>query len=282
MLNLLNHPLQLQLVTGDLPLGSFQRLLSDRLVLLEGLETSAAGLFLLEDDDIDIHSIIQAHHEDAHQWLTMAQAQGKTIRTPGIACYTCGGEHLNIDCPDDQEPSQSVRALHSVLQTSGLAGAMAILEGYSFVCSRLLEALRKSDTNHGCDTVYHGWLEAHAEQWSRLADLCHEKMGKSSIVEDDSAAYTTCLSMLYNWIDTEAATTGIRADLNDPMMASLMETLEEMEPGYAAQRDKHSSFAADIAGVATTRAKENGATAKANAAAAYLAAKKKKQEGQQE
>lgn len=85
--------------------------------------------------------------------------------------------------------------------------------------------------------------------------------------------------MLYNWIDMEAATTGIRADryLNDPVMASLLETLEALEPGYAASRDKHSSFVADISGVAT-KPSQQAATAKVNAAAAYLAAKKQKEE----
>lgn len=34
ILNLLNHPLQLQLATGEVPLGSFRRLVADRRLIL--------------------------------------------------------------------------------------------------------------------------------------------------------------------------------------------------------------------------------------------------------
>lgn len=279
MLDLLNHPLQLQLATGDLPLGSFQRLLEDRLVLVKGIQaatTTRDGASLLSfvgDDD----TIIEAHHEYAKQALEIAKGRGKTIAAgPGIACYTCGGDHLNIDCPDDQEPSQSVLALSSVLQSSGLVGASAVLEAYSFACRQMLEAIKTSNTNNdgeneNYDSVYHGWLEAHADQWSTLSDQCQEQMNQRS--DSDFASYTTCLSMLYNWIDMEAAMTGIRADiLKDSNITSLMETLEQLEPGYAAQRDKHSSFVADAIAPTST-----AASSKVNAAAAYLAAKKKKE-----
>jgi len=84
-----------------------------------------------------------------------------------------------------------------------------------------------------------------------------------------------CLSMFYNWIDSEAATTGIRLEDDGSTMSSMLEDIEHLEPGYAAQRDKHQSFVADITGVATKEAKKNEAAAKVNAAAAYLAAKKK-------
>ena len=76
------------------------------------------------------------------------------------------------------------------------------------------------------------------------------------------------------WIDMEAPPTGIRADvLNDPALASLLKIREEMEPGYAASRDKHSSFVAEKV---TASANQKSQDAKANAAAPYLAAKKKK------
>lgn len=67
----------------------------------------------------------------------------------------------------------------------------------------------------------------------------------------------------------EAATTGIRADvLNDPALASSLKIREEMEPGYAS-----SSFVAEKV---TASANQKSQDAKANAAAAYLATKKKK------
>jgi len=285
MLNLLNHPLQIQLATGDLPLGSFQRIVKDRLVLLTGIQAATAGLLLEEEDVIGI----KAHQEEAAEWLEFARAQGKTIVAPsGIACYTCGGDHFDIDCPEDQQSSQSVLALNSVLQSSGVVGAISILEGYSFACRRLLEALRTTTNSHDnyYDTVYHGWLKVHAERWSQLSERCHKLSAKidqtNTMDEDDDSAarYTACLSMFYNWIDMEAATTGIRANLNNPEITALMEALEVLEPGYATQRDKHSSFVAcNISGAASSKANVKSATAKVDAATAYLAAKKKK-EGQ--
>jgi len=176
---------------------------------------------------------------------------------------------LNIDCPEDNhEASPSAHALKSVLETHGLAGTTALLRAYGFACSRALEVALANK----CSTVYHGWLEEHATRWSSLASTCEEQLGENN---RDSASYTICLSMFYNWIDSEAATTGIRLEDDGSTMASMLEDIERLEPGYAAQRDKHQSFVADITGVATMEAKKNEASAKVNAAAAYLAAKKK-------
>ena len=55
-----------------------------------------------------------------------------------------------------------------------------------------------------------------------------------------------------------------------------MDRLEELEPGYAAQRDKHSSFLADITGKASSQLMKDKAAARVDKAAAYLAAKEKK------
>ena len=261
VLNLLNHPLQLQLATGELPLGSFRRLVQDRQAILEGL-TCAVG------DMIDSQESLSSHGATSQKWLRIAEEAGKTIELEGIDCYNCGGNHLNIDCPEDQEISQSAQAMKSILQANGIAGAAAVLRCYSFSCDKILEACA---SNSEISNVYHGWLETHAKQWSVLADMCEEKI-------DDSAAssYVVSLSMFYNWLDGEAATTGIRADLNDPILSSLMDRPEELEPGYAAQRDKHSSFVADTTGKASGQALKSKAKAQVNAAAAYLASKNKK------
>lgn len=85
--------------------------------------------------------------------------------------------------------------------------------------------------------------------------------------------------MFYNWLDSEAATTGIRLENGDTgtVMERLVDAIETLEPGYAAQRDKHSSFVADVTGKKEGKARADAAERKVNAAAAYLAAKKKKQ-----
>ena len=43
LLNLLNHPLQIQLATGELPYGSFLRLCHDRDAVLEALMRAASA-----------------------------------------------------------------------------------------------------------------------------------------------------------------------------------------------------------------------------------------------
>lgn len=84
--------------------------------------------------------------------------------------------------------------------------------------------------------------------------------------------------MFYGWLDSEAATTGIRLENgqeSESKLQQLMDVLEVLEPGYASQRDKHSSFVADVTGSKEQKAKADSAERKVNAAAAYLAAKKK-------
>lgn len=271
VLNLLNHPLQLQLATGDLPLGAFQRLILDRQAILEGLVEA------LEEEGM--HQLLEKelilHEKEANQWLMEAEQAGKTIAAPStdIKCYNCGGNHLNIDCPDDQYISSSAQALTSLLISNKLVGATAIFQTYGFCCQTLLETCQQLEQQQeSVNPVYHGWLQSHAQRWTKLGEFCNTKLKEqsSSMAED---GYTVCLSMLYNWIDAEAANTGIRADLNDPILSTIMKELEQKEPGYAAQRDKHQSFVADITGTKTSEVRQQKAMSKVDKAAAYLAAK---------
>ena len=71
VLNLMHHPLQLQLATSELPLGSFRRLCRDRRVILEGLQR-AAPPGLLDGE-------CGSHDDDAETWLAAAEAAGKSI-----------------------------------------------------------------------------------------------------------------------------------------------------------------------------------------------------------
>lgn len=267
VLNLLNHPLQLQLATGDLNYGAFQRLLLDRTAILEGLELATGGL-------PEIKKEILLHKAESASWLRTAEQAGKTISLPDIQCYSCGKDHLNIDCPEDQIISSSAQALKSLLLSNGLGGATAVLQCYGFCCKTLLKACQLVADDRDelkIHSVYHGWLNVHAERWSELGAICGSKLSCS---EEEEAAYTVCLSMVYNWIDTEASNTGIRADLKDPTLSAIMNELEWLEPGYTAQRDRHQSFVADLGGVQTGKIRKKEALSKIDKAAAYLAAKK--------
>jgi hypothetical protein len=140
---------------------------------------------------------------------------------------------MNIDCPDDAESSPSALVLPSVLESHGLADASAVLRSYGFACWRFLDA---ADATVTIDAAYRGWLEAHAVRWTTLANECEAKLSLSA--GGISSSYTICLSMFYNWIDSEAATTGIWLN-GGGGMARLVDAIEELEPGYAAQRDTH-------------------------------------------
>ena len=79
--------------------------------------------------------------------------------------------------------------------------------------------------------------------------------------------------MFYNLLDGEASTAGLSAS---SACTILRESLEEIEPGYAISRDKHVSFVADLNGKSATKAQADIAKKKVDAAAAYIAAKRKK------
>ena len=297
VLNLLNHPLQLQLATGELPLGSFRRLVAERAGILEGIESAVT--ISSTTTQKHVHEEMERHTADANEWLDAAEDAGKSIVVPGIQCYTCGGEHLNIDCPNDNagagDASPAALALRSVLQTSGPVGAVAVLRSYGFCCSRLLDAMGATvgseQRPREVSQPYFGWIEAHSERWTELADVCEAEIidgiagAGGNHINIDPSSYSLCLSMFYGWIDNEAATTGIRIESNSSSgsgrasktaMVRLVDALEDLEPGYAAQRDKHSSFLADITGKADAQEKASAAKRKVDAAAAYLAAKKMK------
>ena len=100
----------------------------------------------------------------AKAWLETAEAAGKTISTgdPSIKCYACGGDHLNVDCPDDLTVTGPARAVAAVLRSySGAEAATSVLAvcEYGWACDTVLKA--------GFETPYAGWLRAHAEGHER-------------------------------------------------------------------------------------------------------------------
>lgn len=266
VLNLLNHPLQLQLATGDLPLESFRRLVEDRRAILEGLE-AAIGNPDITRGELDFHE------EASRRWLRTAEDTGRQPEDDDSSSPD-DKSGITLECADDSGVSQTAQALASILRANGIVGAAAVLRCYSFACDRLLVARAAAAASDNPSSVYDGWLEVHAGRWSELADRCEKSLRDAQTpTASEEASFSLCLSMLYNWIDGEAATTGVRGDLRDPRLSRLMDELEGLEPGYAAQRDKNASFVADITGTASTQRRRDRAEQKAAAAAAYLAAK---------
>ena len=260
-LNLLNHPLQIQLATGALPYGSFVRLCHDRSTILDAVRSAAAaaGADVLADE---------VSNDETKAWLDAAEAAGKTISTrdPSIKCYACGGDHLNVDCPDDLTVTGPARAVAAVLRSydgvEAAAGVLAVCE-YGWACGTLLRA--------GFETPYAGWLENHAEALA-TASAAVAPLVDAADRESVDAAYVAALSALFNFVDSEASTAGLKgagANLEDARRK-----LDALEPGFLDSQDRNANFVS--ATLNAQAAKSSAGAKKMDAAAAYLAAKKAK------
>ena len=256
-LNLLNHPLQIQLATGALPYGSFVRLCHDRTTILDAVRSAAAaaGADVLSD----------VSEAEAKTWLEAAEAAGKTISTgdPSIKCYACGGDHLNVDCPDDLTVTGPARAVAAVLRSSPdpATTVFAVCE-YGWACGTLLEA--------GFETPYRGWLTNHANALNK-ASAAVAPLVDAADRESVDASYVAALSALFNFVDSEASTAGLKGAGED--LEAARRKLDALEPGFLDQQDRNANFVS-----ATLKAqaeKSSSGARKMDAAAAYLAAKKK-------
>ena len=258
-LNLLNHPLQIQLATGALPYGSFVRLCHDRRTILNAVRSAAAAA------GADVLAA-EVSNDETKAWLDAAEASGKTISTgdPSIKCYACGGDHLNVDCPDDLTVTGPARAVAAVLRSSPdpATAVFAVCE-YGWACGTLLEA--------GFETPYRGWLTNHAEALA-TASAAVAPLVDAADRESVDAAYVAALSALFNFVDSEASTAGLKGAGADLEYAR--RKLDALEPGFLDSQDRNANFVA-----ATLKAqveKSSAGAKKMDAAAAYLAAKKAK------
>ena len=260
-LNLLNHPLQIQLATGALPYGSFVRLCHDRSTILEAVRSAAAaaGADVLSD----------VSEAEAKAWLDAAEAAGKTISTgdPSIKCYACGGDHLNVDCPDDLTVTGPARAVAAVLRSSPdpATAVLAVCE-YGWACDTLLKA--------GFETPYAGWLTNHAESLAK-ASAAVAPLVDAADRDAVDASYVAALSALFNFVDSEASTAGLKGAGED--LEAARRKLDALEPGFLEAQDRNANFVA--ATLKAQAAKSSSGAKKMDAAAAYLAAKKAKAGG---
>ena len=277
LLNLLNHPLQIQLATGDLPYGSFLRLCEDRATILDGLvaaagtSPAAAGLAAARTANGDAVAALRS----------AAAAAGKSIEADGVACYGCGGPHLNMDCPDELAPSNAARALAAVVRTSGgaaslagvgdypssLAAVAAVTRAYGWACATALDAELGP-------SAYDGWLEAHGAAFSAVGAAAERALdGACDDAEAARPAYVAALSALYNYVDAEASTAGLKG--SGAALEDARRGLDAVEPGFLAAQDRNANFVSDLKRelVGGADAREKAAGDKMAAAAAYLAKK---------
>ena len=221
----------------------------------------AAGADVLSDEVSEAEATAKA-------WFETAEAAGKTISTgdPSIKCYACGGDHLNVDCPDDLTVTGPARAVAAVLRSyndvEAAAGVLAACE-YGWACDTLLEA----DLG---PTPYAGWLRAHAESLAK-ASAAVAPLVDAAARDAVDASYVAALSALFNFVDSEASTAGLKGAGAD--LEAARKKLDALEPGFLDAQDRNANFVS--ATLKAQAAKSSSGAKKMDAAAAYLAAKKK-------
>ena len=308
-LNLLNHPLNVQLHSGSLPAGSFARLNRDRAALLDGLSAACfaaafaararGGSARLDELRAAVAEEAAAAAATGDAWALAAAAAGKRIglseadAAAGAACYACGGAHYEVDCPSDRAPSQAVGALAACLrgargEAGSLAGAAAVLRLWGWAHKTAAEA-RLDDEGVGAGAhPYEGWIASFSERWTAAADAAEAALDDAAAAEGVRAseladAYATAASLLYGLVDSEASVAGLVDDDGGAALAAARAKLGALEPGFLEQHDRHAQFAreaaaGDGAGARAAAVPDSPAAAakrKVDAAAAYLAAKKR-------
>ena len=240
------------------------RLCHDRSTILDAVRSAAAaaGADVLGDEVSEAEATAKA-------WLETAEAAGKTISTgdPSIKCYACGGDHLNVDCPDDLAVTGPARAVAAVLRSSPdpASAVLAVCE-YGWACDTLLKA--------GFETPYAGWLTAHADGLNAAAAAVVplvDAAGRDAV----DASYVAALSALFNFVDSEASTAGLKGAGAD--LEAARRKLDALEPGFLEAQDRNANFVS--ATLKAQAAKSSAGAKKMDAAAAYLAAKKAKAGG---
>ena len=183
--------------------------------------------------------------------------------------HRCGGDHLNVDCPEDLAVTGPARAVAAVLRSyndvEAATGVLAVCE-YGWACDTLLKA--------GFETPYAGWLRAHAEALAKAAAAVAPLVDAADRDAVD-AAYVAALSALFNFVDSEASTAGLKGAGAD--LEAARRKLDAVEPGFLDAQDRNANFVA--ATLKAQAAKSSAGAKKMDAAAAYLAAKKAKAGG---
>ena len=313
-LNLLNHPLIVQLHAGSLPAGSFARLNRDRAALLDGLSAAcfaAAFAARARGGSAQLDELRAAVAEEAataaansDAWAVAAAAAGKRIglseadAAAGAACYACGGAHYEVDCPDERAPSQAVGALAACLrgargEAQALAGAAAVLRLWGWAHATARAAGLDEGFGEGVGEGAHpfeGWIASFSERWAAAADTAEAALDDAAAAEGVRAseladAYTTAASLLYGLVDSEASVAGLVDDDGGAALAAARAKLGALEPGFLEQHDRHAQFAREASAASAVNGARGQATVpdspaaaakrKVDAAAAYLEAKKR-------
>jgi len=171
-------------------------------------------------------------------------------------------------CPEDLAVSGAARALAAILRSAASpAAAAASVEAcagsYGWACETLLRA------NLG-PSPYDGWLRAHADAFSAAGAAAAAVFDAAP--DADDAAYVAAQSALYNYLDQEASTAGLKG--SGEALDAARRKLDALEPGFLDAQDRNSNFVRDT--LKAQAGREAAAEGKMGAATAYLAAKNAK------
>jgi hypothetical protein len=225
-LALTNHPLLVQIGTGQLPAGSFRRCLLARTAIVEGLEAAAAvacsGNFVTAPAAECLSLLAQERvrcQQDADEWWASAVAAGKSIELPAsevagksamiplgssfhpsfpLPLPTCARPHpivVGVRCYgcggthyNVDCPEELTVSSEATALASQLRGSRT-LAAASVVLRDLCFAhatLREAQLDGG--DAYGGWVEAHSQRWLRLADACDGALEAAATLQGDTAA----------------------------------------------------------------------------------------------
>ena len=268
---LVHHPLLLRLGAASLPAQSTSQLLADRGALLEALSACVGSACTTM---ASVPSV-SAHAATLQELL--AEEMGTVPRDHEV---------WGLEAGEELDASAAARMLSAHLRSArgvfGQLGASAPL----FRCLGWSHATLLGAGLDGGNT-HAGWVHAHAERWTALADSCEAAFDGARIALDDGAIKMslagalsdlecsvalreaqTSSALLYDVLDGALASSAADDESDDEALQAAHDAIEAVESGYVASHTR----TVFVAGRGRLDA-GGQQTARRAAATSYLAAK---------
>ena len=109
---------------------------------------------------------------------------------------------------------------------SSLAAVAAVTRAYGWACATALDAELGP-------SAYDGWLAAHGDAFSAVGAAAERALdGACDDAEAARPAYVAALSALYNYVDAEASTAGLKG--SGAALEDARRRIDAVEPGFLA------------------------------------------------
>ena len=270
-LGLVHHPLLLRLGIDRLSAQSSAQLLADRSAILEALDACVIPACATMRS-------VSAVKESAEKLQALLEEERSRVTTDH--------EEWSVATCAAQEASSAARMLSAHLRSArgvfGQLGASApIFRSFGWSHATLLAAQLDGGETHA------GWVRAHAERWTALADVCDAAFDSARVALDKGAISLslagalsdlecsvalreaqTSSALLHDLLDDAMASCAAEEASGDEALQVLREAVEAVEPGYLKTREE----VVFVSGRGRLDAEEQQAARRA-AATNYLAAK---------